>query len=281
GLRYCTSGRRSARRMRGKCCACSAFAAGTGPAADPQPALARAAQRVAHRVIVPPKPAGSTQPAGHRGGIIMPNISSTTTDPRTGDTVESNRGVDRDATHADDHVERDVVPARTTDVDLQERRFGGFKFGAAFFGWLSAMGLAVILVALLAAGGAALPLGYNAPRATGVDNAAPITIGAGVALVVLLCIAYFAGGYVAGRMARFSGAGNGFGVWIIGVVATAALAAAGALFGSEYHVLGRLDLAHIPIDEGSLTTGGAITLAAAALGTLVAALLGGKAGEAY
>jgi len=69
----------------------------------------------------------------------MPDIRSTTTDPaeeptvvrttdpRTGEVVESNRAVDRDAADADDNVRGDVVPGRTTDVDLQERRFGGIE----------------------------------------------------------------------------------------------------------------------------------------------------------
>jgi hypothetical protein len=186
-----------------------------------------------------------------------------------------------DSTVREAQVTDEVVPARTTDVALQEHRFGGFKVGSAFFGWLSAMGIAAILVGLIAAAGAALAYSDTNPRQTGLDNARPITIGAGIALVAVLCIAYFAGGYVAGRMARFSGAANGFGVWLIGLVVAAALAAAGAAFGSQYNVLGRLDLPRIPIDEGSLTTGGAITLAAVAVGTLIAAVLGGKAGEAY
>jgi len=36
-------------------------------------------------------------------------------------------------------------------VDAQRARFGGIKWGAAFFGWLSANGLAVVLIALLSA----------------------------------------------------------------------------------------------------------------------------------
>ena len=173
------------------------------------------------------------------------------------------------------------------DVDTRDEiraaeraEFGGMKFGSAFFGWLTAAGLAALLTALVAATLTALNLSAE-DVGDGVARVVDLGIAGAIAVAVVVFIAYFAGGYVAGRMARFSGAGNGFGVWIIGVVATAALAAAGALFGSEYNVLGRLDLPHIPIDEGSLTTGGAITLAAAALGTLVAALLGGKAGEAY
>ena len=50
-------------------------------------------------------------------------------------------------------------------VAVQRARFGGIKWGAAFFGWLSANGLAVLLVALLSAAGVALGL------ANGVDTA--------------------------------------------------------------------------------------------------------------
>ena len=46
-------------------------------------------------------------------------------------------------------------------------------------------------------------------------------------------------------------------------------------------MLQRLDLPRIPIDEGSLATGGLIALAAIILGTLLAAYLGGKVGERY
>ena len=55
--------------------------------------------------------------------------------------------------------------AALDSVAAQRARFGGIKWGAAFFGWLSANGLAVILVALLSAAGVALGL------AQGVDSA--------------------------------------------------------------------------------------------------------------
>jgi hypothetical protein len=50
-----------------------------------------------------------------------------------------------------------AVPAGETtslrhDVVAREKeRFGGIKFGSAFFGWLAATGTAVILTALVAA----------------------------------------------------------------------------------------------------------------------------------
>ena len=53
----------------------------------------------------------------------------------------------------------------------------------------------------------------------------------------MLLVAYYFGGYVAGRMARFNGPRQGLGVWLIGLVVTVALAVAGALFGAEYNVL--------------------------------------------
>lgn len=60
-----------------------------------------------------------------------------------------------------------------------------------------------------------------------------------------------------------------------------ALAILGAIAGSEWNLFGGLDLPRIPIDEGDLTTGGLILLAAVLIGTLLAAMAGGKAGERY
>ncbi len=70
-------------------------------------------------------------------------------------------------------------------------------------------------------------------------------------------------------------------MWILGVLVTVAFAALAALAGSEWNVFEQLDLPRIPVDEGTLTTGGAITLAAIVLGTLLAAFAGGKVGERF
>jgi hypothetical protein len=95
--------------------------------------------------------------------------------------------------------------------------------------------------------------------------------------VLVVAIGYYAGGYVAGRMSRFDGGRQGFGAWAIGLIMTIVLAAAGAIAGSEYNLLGDLDLPRIPINEGSLATGGGIALAL----ILIAAVGGGKVGERY
>ena len=168
-------------------------------------------------------------------------------------------------------------------VTAQHDRFGGIKWGAAFFGWLSANGLAVILIALLSAAGVALSLSQGVSSA---DEAADevtsgIGIGGGIAVLVILFLAYLAGGYVAGRMARFDGVRQGIAVWIIGLLVVLALAAAGAILGSQYNVLQDLNLPRIPVDEGTATTAGIITLVAILLVTLLGAILGGKLGERY
>jgi hypothetical protein len=82
-------------------------------------------------------------------------------------------------------------------------------------------------------------------------------------------------------MSRFDGARQGIGVWLLGLLATIALAIAGVIGGSEYNVLERLELPRIPIEEGDLTTGGAIALGAVLVATLLAAVLGGRVGHRY
>ncbi|SOC50503.1 hypothetical protein SAMN05660748_3253 [Blastococcus aggregatus] len=167
-------------------------------------------------------------------------------------------------------------------VDAQRSRYGGLKWGAAFFGWLSANGLAVLLVALLSAGGVAIGLTQGLDSTDeAADQADTIGLAGGIVLLVVLFLAYLAGGYVAGRMARFDGARQGIAVWVIGLAVVLVLAVAGLLFGAEYNVLERLDLPRIPIDEGTATTGGIIALVAVLVATLLGAILGGKLGERY
>ena len=167
-------------------------------------------------------------------------------------------------------------------VAAQRAVFGGIKWGAAFFGWLSANGLAVLLVALLSAAGVALGLAQGLDTADeAAEQAETLGIGGGVAVLVVLFLAYLAGGYVAGRMARFDGVRQGVAVWVIGLLVVLVLAAAGVILGAQYNVLQQLNLPRIPIDEGTATTAGIITLVAILLVTLLGAVLGGKLGERY
>jgi hypothetical protein len=181
---------------------------------------------------------------------------------------------------------RDSAAAPTTRETVREVRarqraeYGGLNWGAAFFGWLVAVGMAAILLGLLSAAGTAFGLS-EVSRSEANANAETIGVVGGILLIAVLVIAYSCGGYVSGRMSRFDGGRQGFGTWAIGLAVTIVLAVAGALFGSEYNIFEKLNLPRIPIDEGSLTTGAAIALAAVVVLTLLAAMGGGKAGERY
>jgi amino acid transporter len=178
---------------------------------------------------------------------------------------------------ADRPTDRRSVVAREKDA------FGGVKIGSAFFGWLAATGTAVLLTALVAAAGTAVGVATNtqvgqaANQAT--QNATTVGLIGGIVLLVILFIAYYCGGYVAGRMARFNGAKQGVAVWLWAVVIAVLVAILGAVAGSKYNVLANLNsFPRIPVNEGTLSTGGIIALLAVALASLVGAILGGLAG---
>ena len=167
-----------------------------------------------------------------------------------------------------------VAPDTMTALRARQReRFGGFSWGADYFGWLAAAGLAAILAGIVAAAGAALGLTEG--------SADRIGLGGGIALLAVLFVAYLAGGYVAGRMSRFDGARQGLGVWLWGILVAGAIALLAVLGGSKYNVLDQLNLPRIPVDQGTLTTAGAIALAAGLVVSLLAAMAGGLLGARW
>ena len=174
-----------------------------------------------------------------------------------------------------------ATAARVEHRHEARERFGGLNWGAAFFGCLTALGMAAILTAILSAAGAAIGLTEGSAATAAEDSAETVGIVGGALLLLVLGTAYFCGGYVAGRMSRFDGKRQGFGVWAIGLLITLAIAAATAIFGSEWNVLNELNLPRIPIEEGDLATGGAIALALALVTTLAGAVLGGAKGRHY
>jgi hypothetical protein len=175
-----------------------------------------------------------------------------------------------------------AVVAEDTVVAMHARqrdRFGGIRWGSAFFGLLSAIGLAAILLGIAAAAGVALGLSEINDVRTG--SADTIGLGGALLLLAILALSWYCGGYVAGRMARFDGLRQGVGVWVWTLVIGAALAIAAVIGGSEYNVLQQLNLPNVAVGDQSLTTGGWLTLAAAIAVTLLFAVLGGKAGDLF
>lgn len=200
------------------------------------------------------------------------------TEARMSDDREDVEREQVDRNEGRDRTERAAGPGVVQQ--RQRSEYGGFNFGAAFFGWLVAVGIAVLLTALLSAAGAAIGL-TQLTEGEAKSNAETISIVGGILLIVVLALSYYAGGYVAGRMSRFDGGRQGLGVWLFGLVVTVVLAVLGAIAGSEWNLFSQVNLPRIPIDEGSLATGGAITLALILMATLVAAIAGGKVGERY
>jgi amino acid transporter len=172
---------------------------------------------------------------------------------------------------------------RRKDVVAQEKdQYGGIKWGSAFFGWLTAIGVAVILIALVAAAGAAVGVGSNVNVGQATHSATTAkTVGlvGAIALLVIVFIAYYCGGYVAGRMARFNGIKQGLAVWLWALLIAIVVAVIGAIAGAKYNVLATLNsFPRIPVNEGTVSTGGVIALLAVAIASLIGALLGGLAG---
>jgi hypothetical protein len=172
--------------------------------------------------------------------------------------------------------DRDGAPRR------EKEEFGGVKVGCAFFGWLTATGTAVILTAIAAALGAA----------TGSVNISDVTdqvtrnpqasalVGI-VVLALIVFVSYFCGGYVAGRMARFSGLKQGVAVWSWGLVVS--LLATGLAFvaGDRFNIVGQVNgFPQLP-PIGDFGGPALIVVLVAAAIALVGAILGGLAGMRF
>jgi hypothetical protein len=205
---------------------------------------------------------------------------TSTDEPRTRSGSVATADHDRTA-----RADRPGGPAANTMSDVRSRQreeYGGINWGAAFFGWLVAVGVAVLLTGLLAAAGAAIGL-TESSAASEAESAAPetLSLAGAIALLAVLAIAYYCGGYVAGRMSRFDGARQGIGAWVVGLLITIGAAVLAVIAGSEYNVVERANLPRLPIGDETLTTGGAIATVAIVVGTLLFAALGGIAGARY
>lgn len=174
---------------------------------------------------------------------------------------------------------------RETVMAREKEQFGGIKVGSAFFGWLTATGMAVLLTALLGAAGTAVGLATNTDVNEAVDQAASDqTIGLVgiIALLLVLFVSYYSGGYVAGRMARFNGAKQGLMVWLWAVIVAALVALLGLVAGERFNILANINsFPRIPVNEGELTTTGIIAAAVVAVVALIGAVLGGLAGMRF
>ncbi|MEU8633591.1 hypothetical protein AB0C38_15575 [Amycolatopsis sp. NPDC048633] len=196
-----------------------------------------------------------------------------------------------DRTELDHHsaLEQDIEPSRGDLLHEQKERFGGIKWGSAFFGWLTAIGTAVLLFALLTAIGGIIGLSLTDDSRQAAGQAAQnadMTQTAGVVSAIIaaavLLIAYYCGGYVAGRMARFNGMKQGIAVWVWTIVITVVVAILAAIAGDRFDVMSRVDgLPKLPVSDDAATITAIIGAVVALIVALVGAILGGLAGMRF
>ena len=188
--------------------------------------------------------------------------------------------------HRSGTADHTAVPGRQAVIEREKEEHGGIKIGSCFFGWLTATGMALLLTALAAAAGTAVGLATNTEvgqaTSTATQQADTVGIVGGIVLLVIVFAAYYCGGYVAGRMARFDGLKQGLGVWLWAIVVAIIVAVIGAVAGAEFNVLKELNsFPRLPLDEGTMTTGGIIAAVAVLAASLVGALGGGLAGMRF
>jgi uncharacterized membrane protein YbhN (UPF0104 family) len=93
-----------------------------------------------------------------------------------------------------------------------------------------------LLAALVTGIGAALGLSRNVEAAgTSPMQTESVGLVGGIVLLAIIFVSYLAGGYVAGRMARFNGLKQGFGVWLWAVIVAILVAVAGWLWHHRGH----------------------------------------------
>lgn len=174
---------------------------------------------------------------------------------------------------------------RGTEVSLASvrERFGGVDTMAALMGMFGALGVLTFLGSLIAAGAGSLQYQLNAFDLEGSAVELGI-IGIVIAAIVVLA-SFFAGGWAAGRMARYDGGINGLAsaLWMLFLVAV--FAALGAFVGAEYNAFQRAGLpdwfTQLRIRGDDFTTLGLIGAVVSVVAMFLGGYMGGKVGEAY
>lgn len=167
------------------------------------------------------------------------------------------------------------------DAPVFERdEFGGVKVGSAFFGWVVAAGMTVLLGAVAGGIGFAV-FGQGADLMTVASNMNTIGLVGGIAMLVILLLAYFCGGYVAARMARFHGARQGVAVWVWAIVITLVLVVVGYVAGPGEMQTQVEQVPEAVLPQGDVATVSLVVAGVIALTSLLGAVLGGLAGMGF
>ena len=172
-------------------------------------------------------------------------------------------------------------PPRTPE-ERQRDAFGGLSVGAAFHGWLSALGTMSLLLLVVSTVGLVLGLAQDVSAGTGdlvIGRTTAVATLSVVAVVALL--GCFAGAYAAGRLVRFDGARQGFAVWLL--LAATALVGLGLAVTAEaqYALTSRPSFPDVTVARADLVPVVAIAVGVVVVLSLLVALGGGRLGLRY
>ena len=160
-----------------------------------------------------------------------------------------------------------IVETRNDRRELaRDAGFSRVSLGSVLAGTLGAYGAGAVLLAIAAA----------VVKAVGVDTNLStnewrqLGMGGGIAVAVVMFLAYLYGGYVAGRMSRRAGALNGVLVFVLGIAMAAGVAALANAFTDGDTVMRNLRNIGVPTSAEEWRDVGTV----AGIGSLVAMLLG-------
>ena len=173
------------------------------------------------------------------------------------------------------------IQGTETSMASIKERFGGVDTPAALMGMFTALGVLVFIGALIAAGAGSIPYQLNASDIDG--NVTEIEVAGMLIAAAVIFFAFMAGGWAAGRMARYDGGINGVGVALWTLLAIAVFAALGAWVGTEYNAFQRAGLPDwfSQIRGDDVTTMGVVAAVVSSALMLLGAYLGGQLGETY
>lgn len=150
---------------------------------------------------------------------------------------------------------------------------GGISGGAILTGVVVAFGAMFLLSALV--GGVLTAIGVTAQDVT-TSEAVQAGIGAGIVLVIAQFLAYFWGGYTAGRMSRGAGVANGMLVPFIAIIVAVLVGAVVASLGATANLNLPFSTNRLPLENDFVVDWG-LTISIAALAAM---FLGGAIGGA-
>lgn len=174
---------------------------------------------------------------------------------------------------------RDVVVETRSDraALAADAGFGRISLGSVLAGTLVAYGAFAVLLAVAAA--LVKAVGVDTNLSTGQWR--QLGIGGGIVVAVVLFASYLYGGYVAGRMARRSGAMNGLLVFFLGVVLAVGVAALARLFNAGDTVVHNLRNVGVPTTKSEWADIGTVAGVGSLAAMLIGSMVGGVMGERW